>query len=74
MRAAEMAAAPAHQDNTEVHFKIKRSMQLRMLMDACCSLIELQASRVRFTVNNGTSIMPDDTAEKLGLPLLWISE
>ena len=66
-------AAAAHiqlkvkdQQGSEVQFKIKKTTPLRKLMDAYCSRLGLQASRVRFMVDGGC-IGPDDSAEKLRL-------
>ena len=64
----ETAAAPEHlnikvtDNNNEVFFKIKRSTQLKKLMDAFCDRQGKQLSTVRFLFD-GTRVRPDDTPE-----------
>merc|ERR1711933_661418 len=55
-----------NQQGSEVQFKIKKATPLRKLMDVYCSRLGLRASQVRFMVD-GERILPDDTAERLGL-------
>lgn len=64
-------APPAPQDhlnikvtdnNNEVFFKIKRSTQLKKLMDAFCERQGKQISTVRFLFD-GTRVRPEDTPD-----------
>ena len=52
------------QDGTEIHFKIKRTTNLKKLMDAYCSRQGIQASQCRF-IFDGERLKEDDTPEKL---------
>eukprot|EP00051_Salpingoeca_urceolata_P032136 m.14441 g.14441 ORF g.14441 m.14441 type:complete len:94 (+) comp4799_c0_seq1:1404-1685(+) len=54
------------QDNTEVHFKIKRSTPLKKLMDAYCSRQGLDKQNVRFMLD-GQRINDTDTPETLDM-------
>ncbi|KAE8157021.1 ubiquitin-related domain-containing protein [Aspergillus tamarii] len=51
-------------NNNEVFFKIKRSTQLKKLMDAFCERQGKQISTVRFLFD-GTRVRPDDTPDTL---------
>ncbi|EFE40328.1 hypothetical protein TRV_04940 [Trichophyton verrucosum HKI 0517] len=51
-------------NNNEVFFKIKRSTQLKKLMDAFCERQGKQLSTVRFLFD-GTRVRPDDSPETL---------
>jgi hypothetical protein len=48
--------------NNEVFFKIKRSTQLKKLMDAFCERQGRQMSAVRFLFD-GTRVRPEDTPD-----------
>ena len=48
--------------NNEVFFKIKRSTQLKKLMDAFCDRQGKQLSTVRFLFD-GTRVRPEDTPD-----------
>ena len=52
------------QDGTEIFFKIKRSTQLKKLMDAYCTRQGLSANQCRF-IFDGERLKDDDTPEKL---------
>ena len=52
------------QDNTEVHFKIKRSTPMRKLIDAYCKRQGVASNNVRFLFD-GENIKADDTPDKL---------
>ena len=56
-------------NNNEVFFKIKRSTQLKKLMDAFCERQGKQISTVRFLFD-GTRVRPEDTPETVCLPYL----
>ncbi|KAL4809562.1 ubiquitin-related domain-containing protein [Aspergillus unguis] len=71
--AAEAPAAPQEHlnikvtdNNNEVYFKIKRSTQLKKLMDAFCERQGKQQSTVRFLFD-GTRVRPEDTPETLDM-------
>ncbi|PLB43818.1 hypothetical protein P170DRAFT_441277 [Aspergillus steynii IBT 23096] len=49
-------------NNNEVFFKIKRSTQLKKLMDAFCDRQGKQLSTVRFLFD-GTRVRPEDTPD-----------
>jgi small ubiquitin-related modifier len=49
-------------NNNEVFFKIKRSTQLKKLMDAFCERQGKQISTVRFLFD-GTRVRPEDTPD-----------
>lgn len=49
-------------NNNEVFFKIKRSTQLKKLMDAFCERQGKQMSTVRFLFD-GTRVRPEDTPD-----------
>ncbi|KAJ5728787.1 Ubiquitin-like protein SMT3 [Penicillium malachiteum] len=73
MSEGEQAAAPAEHlnikvtdNNNEVFFKIKRSTQLKKLMDAFCDRQGKQQATVRFLFD-GTRVRPDDTPETLDM-------
>ncbi|PWY89797.1 ubiquitin-like modifier [Aspergillus heteromorphus CBS 117.55] len=51
-------------NNNEVFFKIKRTTQLKKLMDAFCDRQGKQASTVRFLFD-GTRVRPEDTPDTL---------
>ncbi|EEQ28753.1 SUMO protein smt3 [Microsporum canis] len=53
-------------NNNEVFFKIKRSTQLKKLMDAFCERQGKQLSTVRFLFD-GTRVRPDDSPETLDM-------
>ncbi|CAO0789796.1 unnamed protein product [Mucor circinelloides] len=53
-------------DANEVFFKIKRSTQLRKLMDAYCERQGKQPGSVRF-LYDGTRVMPGDTPNDLDM-------
>ena len=55
-------------NNNEVFFKIKRSTQLKKLMDAFCDRQGKQMSTVRFLFD-GTRVRPEDTPDTVRLPL-----
>lgn len=55
-------------NNNEVFFKIKRSTQLKKLMDAFCERQGKQISTVRFLFD-GTRVRPEDTPDTVCLPL-----
>eukprot|EP00048_Salpingoeca_helianthica_P015228 m.225703 g.225703 ORF g.225703 m.225703 type:complete len:104 (+) comp16764_c0_seq1:48-359(+) len=52
------------QDNSEVHFKIKKTTTMRKLIEAYCSRQGVAANSVRFMFD-GKAINPDDTPAKL---------
>ena len=52
------------QDGTEIFFKIKRSTQLKKLMDAYCTRQGLSANQCRF-IFDGERLKEDDTPDKL---------
>ena len=52
------------QDGTEIFFKIKRSTQLKKLMDAYCTRQGLSINQCRF-IFDGERLKDDDTPEKL---------
>ena len=52
------------QDGTEIFFKIKRSTQLKKLMDAYCTRQGLSANQCRF-IFDGERLKDDDTPDKL---------
>ena len=54
-------------NNNEVFFKIKRSTNLRKLMDAFCERQGKQMSTVRFLFD-GTRVRPEDTPDTVCLP------
>ncbi|EFE30307.1 uncharacterized protein ARB_02845 [Trichophyton benhamiae CBS 112371] len=54
-------------NNNEVFFKIKRSTQLKKLMDAFCERQGKQLSTVRFLFD-GTRVRPDDSPETVSTP------
>ncbi len=65
----EASAAPTEHlnikvtdNNNEVFFKIKRSTQLKKLMDAFCERQGKQMSTVRFLFD-GTRVRPEDTPD-----------
>lgn len=66
--ASEPPAAVEHlnikvtDNNNEVFFKIKRSTQLKKLMDAFCERQGKQMSTVRFLFD-GTRVRPEDTPD-----------
>jgi small ubiquitin-related modifier len=53
-------------NNNEVFFKIKRSTQLKKLMDAFCDRQGKQMSTVRFLFD-GTRVRPEDTPDTVCL-------
>jgi hypothetical protein len=53
-------------NNNEVFFKIKRSTQLKKLMDAFCDRQGKQMSTVRFLFD-GQRVRPDDTPDGVSL-------
>ncbi|KAF3397900.1 Ubiquitin-like protein pmt3/smt3 [Penicillium rolfsii] len=53
-------------NNNEVFFKIKRSTQLKKLMDAFCDRQGKQMSTVRFLFD-GTRVRPEDTPDTLDM-------
>ncbi|KAJ5682268.1 ubiquitin-like protein SMT3, partial [Penicillium macrosclerotiorum] len=53
-------------NNNEVFFKIKRSTQLKKLMDAFCERQGKQMSTVRFLFD-GTRVRPEDTPDTLDM-------
>lgn len=62
-------------NNNEVFFKIKRTTQLKKLMDAFCERQGKQLSTVRFLFD-GTRVRPEDTPETVCVtmfPLPFIS-
>ncbi|GLI73856.1 SUMO protein smt3 [Penicillium ochrochloron] len=69
----EAGAAPSEHlnikvtdNNNEVFFKIKRSTQLKKLMDAFCDRQGKQMSTVRFLFD-GTRVRPEDTPDTLDM-------
>ena len=52
------------QDGTEIFFKIKRSTQLKKLMDAYCQRQGLSGNQCRF-IFDGERLKDDDTPDKL---------
>lgn len=62
-------------NNNEVFFKIKRSTQLKKLMDAFCDRQGKQLSTVRFLFD-GTRVRPEDTPETvcitISCPGSWV--
>lgn len=52
-------------NNNEVFFKIKRTTQLKKLMDAFCDRQGKQPSTVRFLFD-GTRVRPEDSPETVG--------
>ncbi|CDW73774.1 ubiquitin-like protein smt3 [Stylonychia lemnae] len=74
---AQQSAAPAagggdphinikvkSQDGTEIYFKIKRTTQLKKLMDAYCTRQGLSINQCRF-IFDGERLKDDDTPDKL---------
>lgn len=60
-------------NNNEVFFKIKRTTQLKKLMDAFCDRQGKQIATVRFLFD-GTRVRPEDTPEtvrRLLFPYHW---
>ena len=55
-------------NNNEVFFKIKRTTQLKKLMDAFCDRQGKQPTTVRFLFD-GTRVQPTDTPEQVSLDL-----
>ncbi|TGZ83576.1 ubiquitin-like protein [Ascodesmis nigricans] len=53
-------------NNNEVFFKIKRSTQLKKLMDAFCERQGKSTSSVRFLFD-GTRVQPGDTPDSLDM-------
>ena len=53
--------------NNEVFFKIKRTTQLKKLMDAFCERSGKAPTSVRF-LYDGTRVMPTDSPESVSLP------
>jgi small ubiquitin-related modifier len=53
-------------NNNEVFFKIKRTTQLKKLMDAFCDRQGKQPSTVRFLFD-GTRVRPEDTPDTVRL-------
>lgn len=72
MSESEAAAPVEHlnikvtDNNNEVFFKIKRSTQLKKLMDAFCDRQGKQQATVRFLFD-GTRVRPDDTPDTVSL-------
>lgn len=64
--AAEHLNIKVTDNNNEVFFKIKRSTQLKKLMDAFCERQGKQASTVRFLFD-GTRVRPEDTPDTVCL-------
>lgn len=56
-------------NNNEVFFKIKRSTQLKKLMDAFCERQGKQPSTVRFLFD-GTRVRPEDSPDTVCLIIL----
>eukprot|EP00039_Didymoeca_costata_P018317 m.333028 g.333028 ORF g.333028 m.333028 type:complete len:102 (-) comp17048_c0_seq1:136-441(-) len=54
------------QDNTEVHFKIKRSTKMSKLIEAYCKRQGLQSGSIRFLFD-GQQVGPDDSPESLDM-------
>jgi small ubiquitin-related modifier len=54
-------------NNNEVFFKIKRTTQLKKLMDAFCERQGKQPSTVRFLFD-GTRVRPEDSPDSVGFP------
>ena len=52
------------QDGSEIFFKIKKSTQLKKLMEACCQRQGLSNNQCRF-IFDGERIKDDDTPETL---------
>lgn len=52
------------QDGTEIFFKIKRTTQLKKLMDAYCTRQGLSSAQCRF-IFDGERIKDDDTPDNL---------
>ena len=52
------------QDGTEIYFKIKRTTQLKKLMDAYCQRQGLASNQCRF-IFDGERIKDDDTPDNL---------
>ncbi len=52
------------QDGTEIFFKIKRTTQLKKLMEAYCTRQGLSANQCRF-IFDGERLKDDDTPDKL---------
>eukprot|EP00347_Sterkiella_histriomuscorum_P000970 403373831 len=52
------------QDGTEIFFKIKRTTQLKKLMDAYCNRQGLSINQCRF-IFDGERLKDDDTPDKL---------
>lgn len=52
------------QDGTEIYFKIKRTTQLKKLMDAYCTRQGLSSTQCRF-IFDGERLKDDDTPDKL---------
>jgi small ubiquitin-related modifier len=58
-------------NNNEVFFKIKRSTQLKKLMDAFCERQGKQLSTVRFLFD-GTRVRPEDTPDSVCAAFLCV--
>ncbi|CAG8279006.1 unnamed protein product [Penicillium salamii] len=58
-------------NNNEVFFKIKRSTQLKKLMDAFCDRQGKQPSTVRFLFD-GTRVRPEDSPDTVGSIVLFL--
>src|SRR5204863_702450 len=57
-------------NNNEVFFKIKRTTQLKKLMDAFCERQGKQPQTVRFLFD-GTRVRPEDSPETVSVPLAF---
>jgi small ubiquitin-related modifier len=58
-------------NNNEVFFKIKRSTQLKKLMDAFCERQGKQPATVRFLFD-GTRVRPEDSPETVRKPKIIV--
>jgi small ubiquitin-related modifier len=54
------------QDGSEVYFKIKKTTQLRKLMDAYCSRQAINPNSIRFLFD-GQRVREDQTPKELGM-------
>ncbi|KAH8697331.1 putative ubiquitin-like modifier [Talaromyces proteolyticus] len=59
-------------NNNEVFFKIKRSTQLKKLMDAFCERQGKQPSTVRFLFD-GTRVRPEDSPDTVRVTYVTLS-
>lgn len=55
------------QDSSEIDFKMKKSTQMRKLMDAYCNRQGVSVDSLRFYTPDGERISPEKTVEEVGI-------